>query len=61
MGRRVLPLQMDLLHLDQINRAIAAAAEHFGRIEILVNNAGVAPENPAWKDLLVLYTTAFVW
>ena len=47
MGRRALPLQMDMISLDQIFRAVDAAAAHFGRLDILVNNAGVAPENPA--------------
>ncbi|MFN7992662.1 MAG: SDR family oxidoreductase [Bryobacteraceae bacterium] len=47
MGRRVLPLQMDMCHLDQISTAIDTAARHFGRLDILVNNAGIAPENLA--------------
>jgi NAD(P)-dependent dehydrogenase (short-subunit alcohol dehydrogenase family) len=47
MGRRALPLQMDMTSLDQIFRAVDHAAVHFGRLDILVNNAGVAPENPA--------------
>lgn len=40
LGRRALPLQMDVMHLDQISRAISDAAAHFGKIDILVNNAG---------------------
>src|ERR1700690_1881830 len=47
MGRRALPLQMDMTSLDQIARAVDDAAAHFGRLDILVNNAGIAPENPA--------------
>lgn len=47
MGRRALPLQMDVRDLQQIRGAIDAAVAHFGRLDILVNNAGVAPENPA--------------
>ena len=47
MGRRSLPLQMDMTCRDQISRAIEAAATHFGRLDILVNNAGLGPENPA--------------
>src|SRR5579864_4852278 len=47
MGRRVLPLQMDMANMSQIFAAIDAAAAHFGRLDILVNNAGIAPENPA--------------
>ena len=47
LGRRVLPLQMDVAHLDQIRRAVDGTVSHFGRLDILVNNAGVAPENLA--------------
>src|SRR5947208_755382 len=47
MGRKALPLQMDVTHLDQIFRAVQQAAAHFGRLDILVNNAGIAPENLA--------------
>src|SRR5713226_2593704 len=41
MGRRALPLQMDVLHLNQISRAVEGTAKHFGRLDILVNNAGL--------------------
>lgn len=47
MGKRVLPLQMDVTLLDQIFRAVDETVRHFGRIDILVNNAGVAPDNLA--------------
>ncbi len=47
LGRRALPLQMDVTQVDQISRAVDAAAEQFGRLDILVNNAGIAPGNPA--------------
>ena len=47
MGRRVLPLQMDITRLDQISSAVEQAVSRFGRIDILVNNAGLGPENPA--------------
>jgi NAD(P)-dependent dehydrogenase (short-subunit alcohol dehydrogenase family) len=47
LGRRALPLQMDMTRLDQITRAVNDAAAHFGRLDILVNNAGLAPENLA--------------
>ncbi|HET7748666.1 MAG TPA: glucose 1-dehydrogenase [Terriglobales bacterium] len=47
LGRRALPLQMDMTRLDQVRRAVNDAAAHFGRLDILVNNAGVAPENTA--------------
>lgn len=47
LGRRALPLQMDVTNLDQIRSAVDSAAAHFGRLDILVNNAGIAPGNPA--------------
>jgi NAD(P)-dependent dehydrogenase (short-subunit alcohol dehydrogenase family) len=47
MGRRALPLQMDVTRLDQITSAVDEAVARFGRIDILVNNAGLGPENPA--------------
>jgi NAD(P)-dependent dehydrogenase (short-subunit alcohol dehydrogenase family) len=47
LGRRALPLQMDMSRMDQIFRAVDEAAKEFGRIDILVNNAGIAPENLA--------------
>lgn len=49
MGRRALPLQMDMTRMDEIFRAIDDCVAHFGRLDILVNNAGVAPDNPAEK------------
>jgi NAD(P)-dependent dehydrogenase (short-subunit alcohol dehydrogenase family) len=47
LGRRVLPLQMDMNRLDQIRGAIDDVTSHFGRLDILVNNAGASPGNPA--------------
>ena len=39
-GDRVLPVVLDVTHDDQIAAAVAAAEEKFGRIDVLVNNAG---------------------
>ncbi len=47
LGRRALPLQMDMRRMDQIFKAVDDAMAHFGRLDILVNNTGVAPENLA--------------
>jgi NAD(P)-dependent dehydrogenase (short-subunit alcohol dehydrogenase family) len=52
LGRKVLPLQMDVTKLDEIRSAVAKAHAHFGRIDVLVNNAGIAPENLA-EDVTV--------
>jgi NAD(P)-dependent dehydrogenase (short-subunit alcohol dehydrogenase family) len=40
LGRRVLPLAMDVTDLAQSRGAIDAAVSEFGRLDILVNNAG---------------------
>jgi len=40
LGRKALPLQMDVLHLDQITHAIQETLAYFGRLDILINNAG---------------------
>jgi NAD(P)-dependent dehydrogenase (short-subunit alcohol dehydrogenase family) len=47
MGRRALPLQMDVRQPDQIRVAVTDAAKQLGRLDILVNNAGLGPSAPA--------------
>jgi len=47
LGRKALPLQMDVTQRAQISAAVAEAIAHFGRIDILVNNAGIGPPAPA--------------
>jgi NAD(P)-dependent dehydrogenase (short-subunit alcohol dehydrogenase family) len=47
MGRRAIPLQMDVRRLDQVFQAVDDTVRHFGRLDILVNNAGLAPDNLA--------------
>ena len=37
---RAVALELDVTDLAQIERATTAAAQHFGRIDVLVNNAG---------------------
>jgi NAD(P)-dependent dehydrogenase (short-subunit alcohol dehydrogenase family) len=39
-SREALPVQCDVLDTDQIRAAVAAADERFGRVDVLVNNAG---------------------
>src|SRR5581483_11076577 len=61
LGRRVLPLALDVRNEESIRRMADAAAAHYGRIDILVNNAGCNVRKPAlevtWDDWnLVLET-----
>jgi gluconate 5-dehydrogenase len=54
LGRRVLPLQLDVRDQASIRRMAPAAIAHFGRVDILVNNAGCNVRKPAvdvtWED-----------
>ena len=47
MGRRVLPLQMDMTDMEQIRSAVEDTERHFGKLDLLVNNAANAPSNLA--------------
>src|SRR4029077_12519061 len=40
LGRRALPLQMDMTRRDEVKASIAATVEELGSVDLLVNNAG---------------------
>ena len=46
LGRRGLPLQLDITKQESIQAGVDRVLEHFGRIDILVNNAGMAIIKP---------------
>ncbi len=54
LGRKVLPLPLDVREQQSIQEMADAAYDHFGRIDILVNNAGCNVRKPAvdvdWED-----------
>ncbi|HVS53921.1 MAG TPA: glucose 1-dehydrogenase [Opitutaceae bacterium] len=54
LGRRALPVALDVRDQASIAAAVAAVHAHFGRIDILVNNAGCNIRKPAldvtWDD-----------
>jgi NAD(P)-dependent dehydrogenase (short-subunit alcohol dehydrogenase family) len=59
-GRRVLALKCDLQNVNEIEGVVQAAVEEFGRVDILLNNAGTSPvftsavqvEEWAWDKIL---------
>ncbi|MBI5691352.1 MAG: glucose 1-dehydrogenase [Verrucomicrobia bacterium] len=61
LGRRVLPLALDVRNRESIDQLVPAVLAHFGRIDILVNNAGCNVRKPAvevtWDDWNLILDT----
>lgn len=59
----VLPVELDVTRQDQIDAAVAAAVQTYGRIDVLVNNAGFgmsgAMEEATDAELRTLFDTDF--
>lgn len=51
-GAAFFPIGLDIAHTDLHDEAITSILEHYGRIDLLINNAGVAPVDR--KDILEL-------
>ena len=54
LGRRALPLELEVRDQASIERMVEAAHEHYGHIDVLINNAGMNIRKPAlevtWDD-----------
>ncbi len=54
LGRRALPLALDVREFESIQTMVAEASRHYGQLDILVNNAGCNVRKPAldvtWED-----------
>jgi NAD(P)-dependent dehydrogenase (short-subunit alcohol dehydrogenase family) len=60
-GANVLTLELDVTRPDQVKTAVAQAHAHFGRLDIVLNNAGYSLvgtiEEASANDVRVLYET----
>lgn len=50
-GRRAFPYSCNVGDWNQVEGMIEAAYEHFGRLDVLVNNAGLSPLYPSLNDV----------
>jgi len=61
LGRKAVPLQLDVTDYDSIQRMAEGAVAAYGKIDILVNNAGCNRRKPAldvtWEDWNVIVNT----
>ena len=61
MGRRVVSLELDVRNESSIRRMVADAVKAYGRIDVLVNNAGCNVRKPAvdvtWDDWNLILDT----
>jgi NAD(P)-dependent dehydrogenase (short-subunit alcohol dehydrogenase family) len=61
LGRRALPLALDVRDHQSIQEMVEAAWEHYGKLDILVNNAGCNVRKPAvdvsWDDWNLVLNT----
>ena len=45
-GGKALAIPTDVTHYDQVKRLVDAAVQTFGRIDVMINNAGLMPHSP---------------
>ena len=61
LGRKVLPVELDVCDYESIQNMVESAYEGFGKIDILVNNAGCNIRKPAvditWDDWNLVLNT----
>ena len=58
LGRRAIAVPTDVMQTDQLEALVAATVEEFGRVDVLVNNAGGTPPRPALHTSEAFFETA---
>lgn len=63
-GNQTLPLQLDVRHKADFEKTLAATLERFGRVDFLINGAGINAPTPfmeipldEWNDILAVQLT----
>jgi NAD(P)-dependent dehydrogenase (short-subunit alcohol dehydrogenase family) len=60
-GRKALPLALEVRNFESIQKMVQCATDHYGKIDILVNNAGCNVRKPAlevsWEDWNLILDT----
>lgn len=45
-GAQAIAVETDVTHCDQVKRLVDTAVQQFGRIDVMINNAGLMPHSP---------------
>jgi NADP-dependent 3-hydroxy acid dehydrogenase YdfG len=45
-GGRAIAVATDVTHFDQVQRLVDTAVQTYGRVDVLINNAGLMPQSP---------------
>ncbi len=51
LGRKALPIACHVGHWDEVGKLADAACERFGKIDVLINNAGMSPLYPSLEEM----------
>jgi 7-alpha-hydroxysteroid dehydrogenase len=59
LGGKAIAVRCDVMKEEQLEALVQAALQHFGRLDIVVNNAGGSPPAPALKTSTADFVNAF--
>jgi 7-alpha-hydroxysteroid dehydrogenase len=59
LGRRALAVECDVMKSDALENLVTSATEEFGRIDVVVNNAGGSPPKPMLETSERMFEQAF--